>query len=122
MVAEELFFGETSSGAAADLEAATAAAAQMVGSLGMAGWLFSHQAVQVPGANLTAKVSATDDGKAAIEAILKAARDDVTAMLDDHRAVVEALRDALLSRDELIGDEILATILAAQSITPPARR
>jgi len=34
-------------------------------------------------------------------------------MLDEHRHVVEALRDALLERDELIGDEIVAVIESA---------
>jgi hypothetical protein len=31
-------------------------------------------------------------------------------MIAEHRPVVEALRDALLERDELIGEEILDTI------------
>jgi hypothetical protein len=31
-------------------------------------------------------------------------------MLDSHRHVVEALRDALLERDELLAEEILAVI------------
>src|SRR6202043_4079425 len=35
MVAEEIFFGETSSGVSGDLQAATTAACQMIGSLGM---------------------------------------------------------------------------------------
>ena len=35
-------------------------------------------------------------------------------MLDEHRNVVEALRDALLERDELVGDEILDVIRASQ--------
>jgi ATP-dependent Zn protease len=113
MVAEELFVGETSSGAAGDLQAATTAAAQMVGSLGMAGTLFSHEAMQTQGLNLTGKVSATEEGLARIEAILGAARDEVRAMLHEHRHIVEALRDALLARDELIGDEILDVIQAA---------
>ena len=34
-------------------------------------------------------------------------------MLSRNRHVVEALRDALLERDELIGDEILAVITTA---------
>jgi ATP-dependent Zn protease len=107
MVAEELFLGETSSGVAGDLQAATTAAAQMVGSLGMAGALFSHEAVQAHGLDLTGKVSATEEGQARIEAILGAARDEVRTMLREHRPVVERLRDALLERDELLGDEIL---------------
>ena len=121
MVAEELFLGETSSGVAGDLQAATTAAAQMVGSLGMAGTLFSHEAMQTHGLNLTGKVSATEDGLGRIEAILAAARDEVRTMLREHRHVVEGLRDALLARDELIGDEILDEIraVAAGSQFPP---
>ena len=118
MVAEELFLGETSSGVAGDLQAATTAAAQMVGSLGMAGALFSHEAVQTPGLNLTGKVSATEEGLARIEAILGAARDEVRTMLSEHRPVIERLRDALLERDELIGDEILDEI---RSVAPESR-
>ena len=38
-------------------------------------------------------------------------------MLDEHRHVVEALRDALLDRDELIGDEIVDVIEAAMHPT-----
>jgi hypothetical protein len=35
-------------------------------------------------------------------------------MLGDHRNVVEALRDALLEREELIGDDILEVIRGSQ--------
>jgi ATP-dependent Zn protease len=90
----------------------------MVGSLGMAGALFSHEAVQTHGLDLTAKVSATEEGQARIEAILGAARDEVRTMLREHRPVVERLRDALLERDELMGDEILDEI---QSVAPQSR-
>ena len=110
MVAEELFFGETSSGVAGDLQAATLTAAQMVGTLGMDETLFSYEAVQAPGANIVAKVTAAEEGQQRVEALLGRARDDVRMMLTDHRPVVEALRDALLERDELIGEEILETI------------
>jgi SpoVK/Ycf46/Vps4 family AAA+-type ATPase len=111
MVAEELFFGETSSGVAGDLQAATSAAAQMVGTFGMAGSLISYEAVLTPGgANTVAKVISTEEGKEAVEGILTGARAAVRAMLEDHRHVVEALRDALLAREELIGDEITDVI------------
>ena len=49
MVAEELFFGERSSGVASDLKYATTLAAQMVGSLGMGDTLVSYEAVQAGG-------------------------------------------------------------------------
>jgi len=111
LVAEELFFGETSTGVAGDLQMATAAAAQMVGSLGMAGSLVSLDAASGPGgANIVAKVLSDDGGREAVEKILDDARASVRALLADNLTTVEALRDALLQRDELVGDEITAVI------------
>jgi ATP-dependent Zn protease len=120
LAAEEVFFGEISSGPSGDLQAATTLTAQMIGSLGMDGTLFSYEAVQMPSAaNIVARVSSTDEGKARIEDRLAAARLRARAMLAENRHVVEALRDALLERHELIGDEILEVIHDAVS-TPAA--
>jgi ATP-dependent Zn protease len=113
MVAEELFFGEITSGPAGDLKAATNYAAMMVGSLGMAGSLFSYEAIDTPQSNIVAKVASTEAGKAKIEELLEMTRREVRNVLDENRHVVEGLRDALLEHDELIGDEIGAAILAA---------
>ena len=111
LAAEEVFFGEISSGPSGDLQAATMLTAQMIGSLGMDGTLFSYEAMQLPqAANIVARVASTDDGRARIEERLAAARLRARAMLTDNRHVVEALRDALLERHELIGDEILEVI------------
>ncbi|HZI37152.1 MAG TPA: AAA family ATPase, partial [Acidimicrobiia bacterium] len=107
IVAEELFFGEISSGPSGDLQAATTLAAQMIGSLGMGGSLFSYEAMHRPNTDIVTRVVSTDDGKAAIERMLDTAHDEVRVMLAEHRIVIEALRDALLDRHELIGDEIL---------------
>ncbi|MGH9285181.1 MAG: AAA family ATPase [Acidimicrobiales bacterium] len=113
MVAEELFFGESGTGPAGDLKAATAAAAQMVGSFGMAGSLVSYEAMSdMGGANVVARVCASEDGKRAVEAILTSAKAEVARLLSVHRHVVAALRDALVERDELIGEEILDVIRA----------
>ena len=116
LAAEEVFFGEISSGPSGDLQAATTLVAQMVGSLGMDGTLFSYEAVQMPSAaNIVARVASTDEGKARVEERLGAARLRARAMLAENRSVVEALRDALLERHELIGDEILDVIHGALS-------
>ena len=116
LVAEELFFGETSSGVASDLQAATAAAAQMVGSLGMAGSLVSLEAASGPGgANLVAKVLSSDESRQSVEQILADARSAVRTLLADNLATVEALRNALLERDELVGDEITEVIAASRT-------
>jgi ATP-dependent Zn protease len=115
LVAEEIFFGETSSGVAGDLRSATETAAQMVGSFGMAGTLVSLEAVDGPGrGNLVAKVLAEESGVKAVEAILDRARDDVTALLSRNRYLVVALRDALLERDELLGSEISDLLRATE--------
>ena len=111
LAAEEVFFGEISSGPAGDLKTATHVTALMVGSLGMDGTLFSYEAMQMPGAaNIVARVASSEEGKARIEERLSAARQRVRDMLTENRHVVEALRDALLERHELIGDEILDVI------------
>jgi ATP-dependent Zn protease len=116
IVAEELFFGETTSGAASDLQTATTLAAQMVGSMGMDGTLFSYDAVVAPQANLVAKLASSDEGRERVEALLGRARSDVREMLARNRQVIERLRDALLERDELIGDEIGAVIAGASEV------
>ena len=116
MAAEEAFFGETSSGVAADLQAATNAACQMVGSLGMGKTLISAAALEVPGgANIVSKVLSTDAGRDEVEDLLRRAKAEAREMIESNRHVVEALRDALLEREELVGSEILEVIGKAQA-------
>ncbi|MHB8681837.1 MAG: AAA family ATPase [Acidimicrobiales bacterium] len=114
MAAEELFFGETSSGVASDLQAATNAACQMVGAFGMGDSLVSLVALEAPTAgNVVAKVLASDKERQQVETMLQEAKFRVRKMLEEHRHVVEALRDALLEREELVANEILDVITAA---------
>ncbi|HVW34662.1 MAG TPA: AAA family ATPase, partial [Acidimicrobiia bacterium] len=121
LAAEEVFFGEISSGPSGDLQAATTLVAQMVGSLGMDGSLFSYEAMQMPHtANIVSRVASTEDGKERIEQRLSDARARARVMLGEHRHVVEALRDALLDRHELIGDEILEVIQKAVASARPS--
>ncbi len=120
MVAEELFFGEASTGVASDLQSATLNACQMVGQLGMGKTLVSSAAIEYPGGGIVSKVLSNDNGREEVEELLAAAKQSVTEMLGDHRHVVEALRDALLEREELIGDDILEVIRRSQS-TPLER-
>ena len=40
-------------------------------------------------------------------------------LLDEHREVVEALRDALLDRDELVGEEIAEVLASARIVVLP---
>ena len=115
MVAEELFFGESDTGPAGDLHTATAAAAAMVGSFGMGDTLIAHELmVGPPGASVAAKVLAHDASRAKVEEILQTAKTDVTTLLSQNRHMVEALRDELLERDELVADEIVDVIRGAE--------
>ncbi len=116
LVAEEVFFGETSSGVASDLQAATNAACQMVGAFGMGESLISLAAMDAPTAgNVVAKVLASDRERQKVEEMLAGAKSRVREMLEEHRHVVEALRDALLERNELVGAEILEVITALRA-------
>jgi ATP-dependent Zn protease len=114
MVAEELFFGEASTGVAGDLQAATVSACQMVGQLGMGTTLVSASAMEYPSGGIVSKVLSTDSGRAEVEDLLAESKASAVRMLEEHRHVVEALRDALLDREELIGEDILAVITASQ--------
>jgi cell division protease FtsH len=113
LAAEEAFFGERSSGVAGDLKYATTVAAQMVGTMGMGGTLLSYDAVQAGPSNLVAKVLSSDEGREAVADLLAGAKAEVTTLIENNRHLVEALRDALLERDELVGDEILQVITGA---------
>ncbi len=116
LVAEERFYGAAGTGPAGDLQAATTAAAHMVGALGMGASLVSFEAAAMAGAgNLVAKVLADEASRAAVEEILESARATAAAIVERDEPVVAALRDALLERDELVGPEILAVI---ESVDP----
>ncbi len=115
MTAEELFFGESGTGPLSDLAHATRIAAQMVGSYGMAGSLVSFDAVESGpmSMGIVGKVLSNDDARRAVERILDQQKQEVRHLLDANRHLVAALRDALLERDELVGDEILDVLRAA---------
>ncbi|NMR20223.1 AAA family ATPase [Cellulomonas fimi] len=112
MVAEELFFGHTTTGPASDLASATKTAAQMVGAAGMTGSLVSFLPT---GKDLVTSVLGDPAARAQLEQVLGDARDNVIELLSRYRHLVEALRDALLERHELIGDQITDVLEAARN-------
>ena len=116
LAAEEIVLGQAGTGPAGDLAHATRVAAQMVGTFGMAGSLVSFEAVESGpvSAGPVAKVLSDEQGRRAVEGLLQAARERATEVLLTHRHLVDALVDALLDRDELIGDEITAVLTGAQ--------
>jgi len=118
-VAEEIFFGDVSTGPAGDLAYATNVAAEMVGSAGMTGSLVSYRAI-TSGAfndtNIVGRVLGDGEGRAAVERLLAEQKAVVVSLLTQHRHVVEALRDALLERSELVGEQITAVLQAAAGV------
>jgi hypothetical protein len=64
---------------------------------------------------IVGKVLSDKDALRAVERILDQAKGDVRQLLDTNRHLVVALRDALLDREELVGDEILATLAEADA-------
>jgi cell division protease FtsH len=109
MVAEELWFGESSTGPSGDLLSATRVAAEIVGAAGMAGSLVSLVAVQngpFSDTNLVGRVLSDPAARPEVDRILSVSKARARALLDANRHIVEALRDALLERDELLGDQI----------------
>jgi cell division protease FtsH len=107
--AEELFFGDVSTGPAGDLLYATNCAAEMIGAHGMNGTLVSYAAVQnssFSDTNIVGRVLADDRGRDAVEALLQEQRATAMRLLVENRHLVEALRDALMERHELVGSEI----------------
>jgi ATP-dependent Zn protease len=116
MSAEELFFGESGTGPGGDLAHATRIAAQMVGAFGMAGSLVSFEAIEAGPITqgIVGKVLANEDARAAVERLLDQAKADVHSLLDNNRHLVVALRDELLTTEELVGDEIIDCLHEAE--------
>ena len=117
MVSEEMFFGESSTGPAGDLAAATQLAADMVGSFGLGGSLISFRSIDtgLVGGNLVAKVLADPHARKVVHQMLNDAKYDVVRLLTDHRYLVEALRNALAEREELVEHEITEVLREAEA-------
>lgn len=119
MVAEEVELGDASSGITSDLAAATTIAAQLVGAMGAGGSRLSLEAAHVPGAaNLVAKVLGDEASRAAAERIIADAEAATRAIVMAHHTTLLEIAEALMTRDELSGDE-LRSILAGERREAP---
>jgi ATP-dependent Zn protease len=119
--AEELFFGDVSTGPAGDLLYATNVAAQMVGAAGMTDTLVSLAAVQNSGltdTNIVGRVLGDSEGRRRVEELLQRQKVTVRGLMESNQHLVTALRDALLDRHELIGREITDVLESARAAGP----
>jgi cell division protease FtsH len=109
LVGEEIWFGQSTSGPSSDLVNATRNAATYVGVYGMGKSLVSLAAAG-PGpfgdADPIGRVLADRGRSAEVEELLAECKQNVRNLLLKKRHVVEGVRDALLEREELVGDEI----------------
>jgi cell division protease FtsH len=106
--AEKIWFGETTTGVSGDLRQATWAAATMVGLFGMGKGLYSFGTIPNELAGGSSIGSLLRDGEVRGEAnkILAEARAEIEALLREKGAIVEGVRDVLLEREEIVGEEI----------------
>jgi cell division protease FtsH len=106
--AEEVWFGQLTSGSGSDLQVATFLASAYVGFNGMGKSLISVGAAMSPLSddNPVKFVLSDTDRKQEVDELLATCRKQVLELLKQKRHVVEGIRDALLEREELIGDEI----------------
>ena len=116
--AEEIWYGDVTTGPSGDLRYATNVAAQMVGACGMEGTLISYSAIEngaLNDSNLVGRVLGDKEGREKVESLLAEQKAYTKQLLEDNRHLVEALRDALLDRSELIGHEITDVLEAAHA-------
>jgi ATP-dependent Zn protease len=114
--AEELFFGDVSTGPGGDLLFATNTAAEMIGAHGMEDSLVSYLAIQnssFSDTNIVGRVLADDRGRDAVEGLLQRNKTLTKELMAQNTHLVKALRDALLDREELVGHEITDVLESA---------
>ena len=86
MVAEQIFFGERSSGVAGDLKYATTWPPRWSAAWAWATPSCPTKRCRPGGSNLVAKVLSSDEGREAVAGLLDSARDEVTALLGSQPA------------------------------------
>ncbi|MFK8024022.1 MAG: AAA family ATPase [Ilumatobacter sp.] len=116
--AEQIEFGEASSGISSDLAFATNLASQLVGQLGNGPGLLSLEAAQTPtAANLVAKVLADASYRDAAEAYLVEGAARADQMVTRHRKALLEIADVLCENDEVDGDRIVEIVARYTDVT-----
>jgi cell division protease FtsH len=106
--AENVWFGETTTGVSQDLRQATWAAATMVGLFGMGKDLYSFGIIpnELAGGSSIGALLRDGSVREEVNGILAEARKEIEDLLREKSPIVEGVRDALLEREEIIGEEI----------------
>ena len=106
--AEKIWFGETTTGVSGDLRQATWAAATMVGLFGMGDELYSFGTIpdELAGGSSIGALLRDSEVREEANKILLKARTEIEELLRKKSEIVEGVRDALLEREEIVGEEI----------------
>ncbi len=106
--AEKIWFGETTTGVSSDLRQATWAAATMVGLFGMGKELYSFGTIpdEFAGGSSIGALLRDPEVREGANRILTEAREEVEELLREKGEIIEGVRDALLEREEILGEDI----------------
>lgn len=109
MAAEEIWFDTSTTGTSSDLRNATLNALSYIGQWGMGKRLIAYTVIPPSGygENETIKQMLADrEIRDEVDGLLKQCKAEVTALLKRRSAAVERIRDELLEREELVGDQL----------------
>lgn len=107
MAAEEIWFGTSTTGPSSDLQWTTLLALNYVARYGMGRRLLSYAVLPTTwDGNFYSQAMGDREIKEEVDAILKQCKADVTSLLKKRRFAVELIRDELLEKDELVGDQL----------------
>jgi cell division protease FtsH len=107
--AEEVWYGTSTTGPSSDLQWSTLLALNYIGRFGMGKRLLSYSVLPpgMWGQEQSFQHMLNDNEiKDEVDTILKRCKADVTAVLKRRSFAVERIRDELLEREELVGDEL----------------
>jgi cell division protease FtsH len=125
LAAEEIWFGETTTGPSADLRHATSQAAIMLGLLGMGENLISYGVLPQGGFNdgPLGAILGNPDNRKAIGELLASCKREAVELLRVNEPAIRALAERLLEKDEVAGEELeeLMQAKAVARATPAFR-
>ena len=114
LAAEQLWYGQTTSGPSSDLRNATMVSAQMVVYYGMGRSLMSAAAIPPSawGNDALATLLSEGETRAEVEEILERCRVEVSELLSQKAHCIEALRDRLVVEEQLLGEQFEELMLS----------
>ena len=116
MVAEELWFGQSTGGPSSDLRVATLRAATMLGVLGMGESLLSYAVLDGDmGGTPLSEILRSPDARKQIGDLLAECKVEATDILRRNEAAMRALAERLLEKEEVSGEE-LEEIMRSKSV------